>query len=178
MKLIPRRLLPVLIFLFSLSVIACNNGTTATSTESASKTDSSEKTSSTPAVFEMLLGTWKRDDGKLFERWTKNDNGTYTSVVYTLTGRDTNWKETASIYPETDKWVYENLVTGQNAGKSTKFTSSSITSNSVQFSNPAHDFPTDVNYTLPDANTVNAFIVGPNEKGGKDTIPFNYVREK
>jgi len=48
----------------------------------------------------------------------------------------------------------------------------------VQFSNPAHDFPTDINYTVADANTLRAFIVGPNNKGGKDTIPFNYIRVK
>jgi len=25
---------------------------------------------------------------------------------------------------------------------------------------------------------LNAFIIGPNNKGGKDTIPFNYTRIK
>ncbi|HEX7846271.1 MAG TPA: hypothetical protein VF476_10770, partial [Chitinophagaceae bacterium] len=82
------------------------------------------------------------------------------------------------VYPENSNWVYENKVTNQNDGKAIKFTSTKMSDNSVQFSNPAHDFPTDINYTVADANTVNAFIIGPNSKGGKDTIPFNYTRHK
>lgn len=179
MKLNPSRLLPVLLITLSLA-FACNNESTGTTpaTENTVKTDSLAKSDPAPTVFELLLGTWKTSNSKLFERWTKNDNGSYTSVVFSLKGSDTSWRERASIYPESEKWIYENLVAGQNDGKTVKFTSTSITSNSVQFSNPAHDFPTDINYTLPNANTVHAFIVGPNAKGGKDTIPFNYVREK
>ena len=67
---------------------------------------------------------------------------------------------------------------GQNDGKAIKFTSIILNEKTVQFSNPQHDFPTDINYTVADANTVNAFIIGPNNKGGKDTIPFNYTRLK
>ena len=67
---------------------------------------------------------------------------------------------------------------GQNEGKAVKFTSTFLNETSVQFSNPAYDFPTDINDTVTDANTIRAFIVGPNNKGGKDTIPFNYIRVK
>lgn len=130
----------------------------------------------TPPVFEKLLGTWQSEDGRSFERWKKNDDGTYRSDVYSLKGSDTSWNEQAHIYPENNQWVFENTVKGQNDGKSVKFTSIILTDNRVQFSNPAHDFPTDVNYTLPDQNTINAFIIGPNNNGGKDTIPFNSKR--
>jgi hypothetical protein len=77
-----------------------------------------------------------------------------------------------------DKWVFENTVKGENDGKSVKFVSTKLTENSIQFSNPEHDFPNDVNYTVADENTVRAFIVGKNNKGGLDTIPFNYTRVK
>ena len=127
-------------------------------------------------VFDKLLGTWKSDDGKTFERWTKNENGSYHSDVFSVKGTDTSWNEQANIYRENDKWIFENTVKGQNEGKPVKFTSILFDENSVQFSNPAHDFPTDINYTVPDANTVKAFIVGPNKNGGKDTIPFGYTR--
>ena len=86
------------------------------------------------------------------------------------------WKESARIFPENNNWVFENKVQGQNDGKTTRFTSTLLNETSVQFSNPAHDFPTDINYTVADPNTINAFIIGPNNKGGKDTIPFNYTR--
>ncbi len=131
---------------------------------------------SQPLVFVKMIGTWQGEDGRSFERWTKKDDGNFQSVAFSVKGSDTSWNEQARIYPENDKWIFENTVKGQNEGKAVKFTSSLLNENSVQFSNPAHDFPTDVNYTIVDANTVHAFIIGPNEKGGKDTIHFNYKR--
>src|SRR5258705_6129135 len=131
---------------------------------------------SQPLVFVKMIGTWQGEDGRSFERWTKKDDGNLQSVAFSVKGSDTSWNEQARIYPENDKWIFENTVKGQNEGKAVKFTSSLLNENSVQFSNPAHDFPTDVNYTIVDANTVHAFIIGPNEKGGKDTIHFNYKR--
>lgn len=176
MKSIQRKFIirSLILFIAGISISGCNN-------ESSSDTATTEKTESAkPAagypVFDMLAGLWQSADGKSFERWTKNDNGTYKAVAFSIKGADTSWNEQADIYEENEKWVYENKVKGQNNGKSVRFTSTSLTANSVQFSNPAHDFPTDINYTLPDKNTVHAFIVGPNEKGGKDTIPFNYTR--
>ena len=129
-------------------------------------------------VFDKLIGLWKSEDGKSFEQWTKNDNGTFQSRAYSIKGTDTSWNEQANIYPENNNWIFENTVKNQNDGKAIKFTSIILTEITVQFSNPQHDFPTDINYTLPDANTINAFIVGPNNKGGKDTIPFNFTRIK
>ncbi|MES2774972.1 MAG: DUF6265 family protein [Bacteroidota bacterium] len=129
-------------------------------------------------VFEKLTGTWQSEDGKSFEQWTKNENGTYQSVAFSVKGNDTSWNEQAKTYPENNNWVFENTVKGQNDGKAVKFVSSLLTEKSVQFTNPEHDFPTDINYTLADANTIHAFIIGPNSKGGKDTIPFNFTRVK
>ena len=127
-------------------------------------------------VFEKLVGTWKSDDGKSFERWTKTNTGSYRSEVFSVKGTDTSWNEQANIYRVNDNWIFENTVKGQNEGKPVKFTSVLVDEKRVQFSNLSHDFPTDINYTVPDANTVKAFIVGPNKNGGKDTIPFGYTR--
>lgn len=157
---------------------ACNNDKDKTTDTEAGKTDTASRQPAAPAalVFDKLVGLWQSENGKSFERWTKNEDGTFASSAFSVKGKDTSWNEQAKIYKEGDNWIFENTVKGQNDGKAVKFTLSSISDNSVQFSNPAHDFPTDINYTVPDANTVNAFIVGPNEKGGKDTIPFNYKR--
>jgi hypothetical protein len=163
-----------IICLLSLGLYNCNNQNADSSETKASSATAIQTTS--PPVFEKLLGTWQLENGKTYERWKKNNDGTYRSDVYVLKGADTSWNEQAHIYPENDRWVFENRINGQNDDKSVKFTSDKLTDNSVQFSNPAHDFPTDVNYTISDQNSVNAFIVGPNSKGGKDTIPFKYKR--
>ncbi|MEI9809130.1 MAG: DUF6265 family protein [Bacteroidota bacterium] len=167
----------ILGFFLLVSIAACNNESGADSADAAGKTDTVAKAAA-HLVFDKLAGTWQSEDGKSYERWEKNADGSFRSVAFSVKGTDTSWNEQALIYPENDKWVFENTVRGQNDGKPVKFISSSLTDNSVQFSNPAHDFPTDINYTVPGANTVNAFIIGPNAKGGKDTIPFNYTRVK
>ncbi len=129
-------------------------------------------------VFDLLVGTWKSDHGKNLEEWKKLAEGKYQSRVYSLKNSDTLLKEETTVYFENNKWIFSTLVNMQNKGESVKFTSILVTENSVQFSNPQHDFPTDINYTLPNINTLNAFIIGPNRNGGKDTIPFNYARIK
>jgi hypothetical protein len=159
----------------SLALYSCNNQT-AGSSETKAGSATTKQTTTPPPVFEKLLGTWQLEDGKTYERWKRNDDGTYRSDVYKLKGADTSWNERAHIYPENGQWIFENRINGQNDDKSVKFTSSKLTDNSVQFSNPAHDFPTDVNYTISDQNTVNAFIVGANARGGKDTIPYKSKR--
>ena len=154
--------------------------TTSCNSNSGKRNDNTDSpvlpVSTKQLVFDKLVGTWQSEDGKSFERWRKNDDGTYRSNVFSVKGTDTSWNEQANIYPDGDKWIFENMVKWQNDGKSVKFTSTQLSENSVQFSNPAHDFPTDVNYTVAGENTVNAFIVGPNKSGGKDTIPYNYKR--
>ncbi|HKO81094.1 MAG TPA: hypothetical protein VJU78_11900 [Chitinophagaceae bacterium] len=155
------------------SIIACNNPESSP----VAKNDTAV-TSLQQLIFDKLSGTWKSEDGKSFERWTKNDNGIYRSEGFSIKGNDTSWNEQAAIYKENNNWVFENTVKGQNNGKAVKFTSSFLNEISVQFSNPAHDFPTDINYTIAEANKLQAFIVGPNNKGGKDTIPFNFTRVK
>lgn len=138
-----------------------------------------EKTTATAAaksIFDKLTGTWYNESDGSFEQWTKKEDGNYQSRVFTLSGNDTAWKETAAIYPEKDKWAFETMVAGQNDGRAVKFLSVVLNELTVQFSNPTHDFPTDINYTIADDNTVNAFIAGPDGKGGKDTIAYHYKR--
>ncbi|HYV54375.1 MAG TPA: DUF6265 family protein [Chitinophagaceae bacterium] len=144
-----------------LAVVACNSSSTKTQ-----------------LVFNKLVGTWQTVGGTGFEQWAKEEDGSFRYVSFKVTGSDTSRDEHARIYREQDKWIFDVLVNGQNDGKAIKFTSSSLSNNSVQFSNPAHDFPTDINYTVVNADSVHAFIVGPNDKGGKDTIPYNFVRVK
>src|SRR5687767_5813742 len=143
-------------FIVLLSFIACNNEKGKTIVETS---DDSASSTTRQTIFDKLVGEWQSEDGKTFEQWIKNDNGTYESRVYSVKGTDTSWNEQANIYPENDKWIFENTVKGQNDGNPVKFTSTILSENNVQFSNPTHDFPTDVNYTIADDNTVTAFII-------------------
>ncbi|HEY6504183.1 MAG TPA: DUF6265 family protein [Chitinophagaceae bacterium] len=171
----PFNLKAVFILVITVSIAACNNESNNTVDDAGSKTDTAA-VAGKQLVFDKIAGTWQSEDGKSFERWIKNEDGSFQTTVFSIKGADTSWIESGKVYPENGQWVFENTVKDQNDGKPVKFVSSSLSENSVQFSNPAHDFPTDINYTLPDAKTINAFIVGPNDKGGKDTIPYNFKR--
>jgi hypothetical protein len=164
----------IYLFFFATGIAFCNlPGKNSSNTDHG---NGNNKASTPQLVFDKLVGTWQSGDQQNFERWAKNENGTFRSVAFSAKGKDTSWNEQADIYREKGQWVFENTVKGQNDNKPVKFTSTLLTENSVQFSNPAHDFPTDVNYTVQDQNKVNAFIIGPNGKGGRDTVWFHYKR--
>lgn len=129
-------------------------------------------------VFDLLVGTWKNDDGKNFEEWKMVENGNYQFSVYSLKDTGTLVKEEAIVYRQNDQWIFNTLINMRNKGEALKFTSILVTENNVQFINPEHDLPTDINYILPNINSISTFIIGPNRNGGKDTIPFNYIRVK
>lgn len=154
--------------LLSVGLIACNNNT-----QEAGPVINEPNNK---LVMDGMIGTWLNEDGKSFERWTKINDSLYQSVVFTINGTDTAWKERAVVFGKNENWIFENVVSGQNEGQAVSFTSTLLDSSRVQFSNPAHDFPTDIHYTLVNDSILEAFIAGPNGKGGKDTIPFNYKR--
>jgi hypothetical protein len=149
-------------------LIACNNNNLETGPLSIE--------SKQHVVMDGMVGTWLNNDGISFERWTKVNDSLYQSVVFSINNNDTAWKERAMVFRKNENWVFENVVEGQNAGQAVSFTSTQIDSSKVQFSNPAHDFPTDIHYSLVNDSVLEAFIAGPNEKGGKYTIPFIYKR--
>jgi hypothetical protein len=170
-------MMQLVFILFSILAISCGNpGKNAGNTVLA-KPDSVME-SKENLLADRLVGTWKSTNGKIFERWTKTSTGSYQSSVFRIKGHDTIFMEQASVYRIPGGWVFINRVKDQNEGKEIRFTSLSESSSSIHFNNPEHDFPTDIYYTMPDDSTVHAFIAGPNKKGGRDTIPFNYVRVK
>lgn len=142
----------------------------------ANTTHKAAEAPETKLVFDKLVGTWQSEDKLSYERWTRNADGSFHSSVYSVKGKDTVFMEQADIFKKDGKWIFENIVRDQNKGQKTRFTSGNMDENTIQFTNPEHDFPNEIHYTLPDNQHIKAFIVGKNEQGGMDTIPFNYVR--
>ena len=86
--------IPILIVI----TFACNN-----SGRSTTKKEDASVPAQQQLIFDKLTGVWQNEDGKSFERWTKNDNGSYRSVGFSITGNDTSWNEQADIYQENGK---------------------------------------------------------------------------
>src|SRR5688572_28948195 len=151
----------LLVTILTAAVISCNNNE-STSAGLDSIQDNPTVATSTSTVFDKLSDTWLHEDGQNFERSNRRSNNNYQMVVFSVKASDTVWRERGAVYIDQGKWVFENTVTGQNEGKTVRFTATLIKDNAVQFSNPSHDFPTDIYYAVPNDSTVNAFIVGPN----------------
>jgi len=90
-------------FLIVITFACDNSGGSTTEKEDASAPPQQ-------VIFDKLTGTWQSEDGKSFERWTKNDNGSYRSVGFSIKGNDTSWNEQANIYREKGSWIFENTV--------------------------------------------------------------------
>ncbi|MGK2862375.1 MAG: hypothetical protein ACSLE0_10605 [Chitinophagaceae bacterium] len=128
------------------------------------------------SIFERLTGTWQLENGKDFERCSKNSDGTYRCYGFKIVGMDTSLNEQATIYRDASHWVFENTVKDQNEGKPVKFISTFLNESIVHFINPLHDFPTDIQYEMSDDNTLKTYISGPGKNIQKDTIYFYFNR--
>jgi hypothetical protein len=127
-------------------------------------------------IFNKLTGSWQRTNGKYLEKWEKKGDGSFFSISYRINGADTTLEEEVTTTREGNRWVY--AVKGAGNADIVKFTSVEVTPTKAHFANPAHDFPTDIVYELIDPTKLRAYIVGPNDKGGKDTVWFNFARIK
>lgn len=125
-------------------------------------------------IFNKLPGTWQRSNGRTHEKWEKKPDGSFFSVMYSVRGADTTLQEEVTTTREGNRWVY--AVKGAGNAEIVRFPSVEVTPTKAHFSNPSHDFPTDIVYELIDPTKLRAYIVGPNDKGGKDTVWFNFTR--
>lgn len=123
-------------------------------------------------VFDKLVGTWRLEGRNEFERWTKNHDGSFTSVMFSVNDKDTVFSETVKIFESTDsEWIFETLVQNQNNGRAVQFKSVLLNPTQIIFENLQHDFPKSIHYSVNETDKLNAFIAG---KG--DTIQFNFTR--
>jgi hypothetical protein len=147
---------------------------TACKRESTCEVNSFQPTDS--LVLNNLLGTWKLDDHVHVEIWDKIGKDKYRSRVFAVKNLDSTLEETAKVYLNNHAWIFETQVIDQNDGEKVQFKSNKITSNEIHFSNPGHDFPTDICYHLRSKSVLSAWIVGKNKRKENDTIFFNYQR--
>ena len=127
-------------------------------------------------IFSKLTGIWQRSNGRTHEKWEQKPDGSFFSVMYSVRGADTTIQEEVTTTREGNRWVY--AVKGAGNAEIVRFPSVEVTPTKAHFSNPTHDFPTDIVYELIDPTKLRAYIVGPNDKGGKDTVRFDFTRIK
>jgi Domain of unknown function (DUF6265) len=102
-----------------------------------------------PATIEQVAwisGTWKGTSGAatVEERWTPAASGTMLAVARTFKNGSMSAFEFLRISERDGGLVYTAMPNGRTPP--TDFTMTAITSDSVTFENPAHDFPRLIRY--------------------------------
>jgi hypothetical protein len=103
-----------------------------------------------PAIsdFTWILGDWelKKDNGIIYESWSKLDASTLHGISYRVQGADTLVLETVQLKCNAAGCAYIPVANGQNDGKPVIFTITSALKDSFVAENPAHDFPKKITY--------------------------------
>jgi hypothetical protein len=125
-----------------------------------------------------LLGTWVNESstGKTYESWRKLNPNELAGKSFMLTGNDTFVFETIKLVEQNGSIFYIPKVETQNNGKAIRFGLQSQTDKQVVFTNPQHDFPKKITYTLIHNDSLVAEISGTVKgKPRTQTIPMKRV---
>lgn len=117
-----------------------------------------------------LLGTWesKTQKGSLYESWQQQDDLVLLGKSYFLKAGDTITLENIKLTQLKDGLFYLPSVKNQNNGKEVAFKASSVTTDTLVFDNPAHDFPQKIGYYRLENDSLRAEISG--YKNGKHEV--------
>jgi glyoxylase-like metal-dependent hydrolase (beta-lactamase superfamily II) len=120
-----------------------------------------------------LLGCWQmtRRGSTIEERWSVAPDGSLSGRGRTLRDGTVVDSEVVTITARGDTLVYTANPAGQAQAL---FLAPTATDTSVNFTNPAHDFPTRVSYRRAGAMGLTAEIAGAGS-GGERVIPFPYA---
>lgn len=107
-----------------------------------------------------LEGTWVSAEGNFYEVWNDDGTGGLQGAGITVTERDTLFSEEMTIRTDGGKMVYLARVPGQNNGLPVAFPLESHDREMLRFSNPGHDFPREISYTLLSDTTLEIVVEG------------------
>lgn len=100
-----------------------------------------------PAMPLPFIGTWKMEQGEVFEHWDVLSAESMKGISYRLEGDRMIITEYLDITRQGDDVIYSAVVIGQNDGKGVDFRMSRV-DNTFIFANPDHDFPKKIEYSL------------------------------
>ena len=106
---------------------------------------------------EWLCGTWQNISTGEFEQWSRGDDGIdLIGLGFALSGKDTIINERMMISNENGKsWFIADVPQNQTL---VRFEISSSTANEFYCTNPEHDFPKFIRYTLTSEDSLHAEI--------------------
>lgn len=153
----------------------------ACSTESSTETDLHPETitASHEVDLNALIGEWSdvQDSGRTVfnEHWERAKDGSMAGLGFVLSGLDTVFIEHLGILNIEGKLHYAATVGGQNNGQAVLFALEHGT-DSLVFTNPAHDFPQRIVYAPVGPDAWKVSVSGMNK--GKFVIDrYDFARK-
>lgn len=124
---------------------------------------------------DTLSGHWRTisPDSTRIEIWKQISEDSFSGYGGLITGRDTLITETLKLIKRSDTWIYQATVPDQNEGKTISFTESKRSDSSIEFSNPEHDFPQKLIYSLIEKDTLRVIV-----SGGTGSFSLQFVKTK
>ena len=111
-------------------------------------------------------GLWKATGREVFEEWAWNaDSTTLVGRGYRIVDGNEVTTETLQITFQEDHWVYQATVPNQNEGATISFHETPQIGSSITFTNPTHDFPKSISYTLEGLDTLRVRVEGEPGQG-------------
>lgn len=128
---------------------------------------------------ENLMGHWENRDGDFLmtESWQKLNDSTFAGASFVIEKGDTVFRESLRIEEHSKTLFYIPTVRDQNEGKPVEFELTTYGSGIVVFKNPAHDFPTAIQYHFLNNDSLIAEISGiRNGKEAKEVFPYKRIK--
>jgi uncharacterized protein DUF6265 len=123
---------------------------------------------------DWMSGCWEMHRGKIvvFEQWSAPRGGVMFGFGQSIRGDSTVDFEQTRIFSRKGKLVYASKPAGQEPAE---FVLEKGTNTSVQFANPAHDFPQRIIYRRPRPDSLLARVEA-NQNGKARGYDFKYRR--
>lgn len=126
-----------------------------------------------PVLF--LVDSWVKSgpDGKLYEKWTKQNENVLVGKSYKLVRKDTLLLENLKIYIKNNEIWYSSIMNSDST--EVQFQLISTKDNKLIFKNPKIDFPNTIIYTKMNDYEVKTELIGTQAKA-KKSIEFSLQR--
>ena len=143
-----------LLFVLATAVISCKNETTKTDVVP-------EKTGVTMQDLSWVIGDWTNINAQTqsYEHWEKAADGSFVGESMTMRQTDTVFAERMKMYVENDAIQLYIETVGDNPNP-VVFTLRQDAEHPFTFENPRNEFPSQIVYTNPEANSIHAWVAG------------------
>ena len=119
--------------------------------------------------FDSWIGTWTENqaDGTFKESWTKESDTLFLGASSMVSEKDTLFQENIRLVLRGKDIFYIPTVPGQNEDKPVAFKLIATSDKTWTFENKAHDYPSQIIYTLNNQNSITATIQGTENNRSK-----------